>query len=71
MDSQFPVFTGKEEQVAVIIEPTPSYYEVEVRVSHTISRRVCASGLYCFVGFTIVFGIVGFVAYAIISRGHN
>jgi cytochrome c biogenesis protein CcdA len=66
-----PVFTGKEEQVAVIIEPTPVHYEVEVRVSHTISRRVCATGIYFFVGFTIVFGIVGFVAYAIISRGHS
>ncbi len=66
--STFPIFTGKEESVAVTIEP---HYEVEVRVSHTISRRVCISGIYMSIAFGIVFGICGFVAYAIIARGHQ
>jgi hypothetical protein len=66
--TSFPIFTGKEESVAVTIEP---HYEVEVRVSHTISRRVCMTGISCFVGFGVVLGMVGFIAYAIIDRGHQ
>jgi len=67
--SSFPIFTGKEEQVAVVIEP--NRYEVEVRVSHTISRRVCMTGLWCVGGFAIVLGIIGMVMYAIIGKGHQ
>ena len=66
--STFPIFTGKEESVAVTIEP---HYEVEVRVSHTISRRVCMTGISMCIAFGIVLGICGFVAYAIIARGHQ
>ena len=69
MATVFPIFTGKEESVAVTIEP--HHYDVEVRVSHTISRRVCMTGVWCIGGFFMAFGILGMVAYAIISRGHQ
>jgi hypothetical protein len=62
------LFTGKEESVAVTIEP---HYEVEVRVSHTISRRVCMTGVWCIGGFFMAFGVLGMVLYALISRGHQ
>ena len=64
--STFPIFTGKE--VAVTIEPNVIHHEVEVRVSHTIARRVCMTGVWCIGGFLMAFGILGMVAYAIISK---
>ena len=67
----FPIFTGKEEQVAVVIEPTNIiHHDVEVRVSHTISRRVCMTGLWCVGGFAIVCGIIGMVIWGIVTKNH-
>ena len=54
--------------VTVIMEPD---YIVEVRVSHTINRRMIRT--ICVVGYGIIvtIGIIGLVAYCIVSKGYN
>ena len=52
--------------VFVTIEPPPVYL-VEVR--HTFNRRLVATWCLVLIGGSIVFGIIGVVAYSLISKG--
>jgi hypothetical protein len=54
--------------VVVTIEPD---YIVEVRVSHTINRRMVRTLCIAGYGILVVFGILGLIAYCIVSKGYQ
>ena len=55
--------------VFVTIEPPPIYV-VEVR-RHPINLRLMAAWCLVLIGISIVLGIVGVVAYSIVSKGND